>query len=279
MSAEANNPTPFRFLDLPLELQCNILQKYYEEPWTITTKQDSDSGPLKYTSRQAFAPLLVSHHFSTEARLALLALRNGTIQLHDLRFPKGPEFFDATIRDIYMKPAFFDAGIKHVCIDSELLRIALCDFRERFPAATVLTIILVRNVRMLSERDLRRVDIVDIARGNVDVELAERARALCFRVLRWWQYDVGLRGFTIVFTMEKRVDANPGWNDLYKSRLCIEVQIDEGGCKVVRKYLREYAPGTETFKEPIGMAELLERMPSCCLQKLSTAATSLNASQ
>lgn len=69
---------PFRFLDLPLELQCLALAKYYEEAFFIRGHWNGGG----YLSNIPIGPLLVSRQVHKEAKIAIAQSRGNTYEHH-----------------------------------------------------------------------------------------------------------------------------------------------------------------------------------------------------
>lgn len=82
-------PQPFRFLDLPLELQRKILIEYFKKPWSVTpTDRKKIRGLfLENITLDRFDMnlniLLVNSHLHQEAVNAISACKNGNYYMHE----------------------------------------------------------------------------------------------------------------------------------------------------------------------------------------------------
>lgn len=80
---ETTNTKPFRFLDLPLELQQLVLTKHYEEQHHITIKplENWEEHKRGYESTISINPLLVSHEFHQQVKDAIRMSRGFTLRM------------------------------------------------------------------------------------------------------------------------------------------------------------------------------------------------------
>lgn len=94
---------PFRFLDLPLELQRKVLEQYFGTPWTVVSiKRCKYRQEDKYRFSLNLNVMLVSRHFHQEAISAMIRAQAG---IYDCPMPHslvqfttaGPAYFDAAI--------------------------------------------------------------------------------------------------------------------------------------------------------------------------------------
>lgn len=125
---QPQRPATFRFLDLPVELQFIVLEKFYEDPWQITDVSRSKfrrdllmqwvtygvAGSFvtaenyeQYVERVseksklpklALAPLQVSYHFRDMALKAIRNTHTGQLAAHD--FTSVPNFFDKGVETV-----------------------------------------------------------------------------------------------------------------------------------------------------------------------------------
>lgn len=106
MDLDRTADMPFRFLDLPLEIQRMILAKYYEEPWWVQPHDKRRPPRYRHLSRAGYRtslsrnPLLVSHHFYHETRLAIRESRGNTFNDNATKIRRGPAWFDPAITQV-----------------------------------------------------------------------------------------------------------------------------------------------------------------------------------
>ncbi|KAK5944461.1 hypothetical protein PMZ80_003743 [Knufia obscura] len=192
---------PFRFLDLPLEIQRMILAKYYEESWWIQKR--NDPLPTRHPSTSGFRtslscnPLLVSRHFQHEARLAIKESKSAHFDDNHVKIPQEPAWFDAAITSI----------------GSDLQKNSISAFKARFPNLDTVVFPTSYPLYSFNEADeaFRGKDLKLILRGEHDKDIAEWVRQKVVSVGRlkdlgeltletWiesetlehvWGYDVG----------------------------------------------------------------------------------------
>jgi len=172
---------PFRFLDLPLELQRNILAKTLEDPWSITAsvrswKHDPDAPDhvttpiLRYTSSHNLSinPLLVSHHFHQEAKLAMVESRGNTYIDDEADDDNAgfclPNFFDAAITTMRTKQLYCD----HTTI---------ARYKAQFPNLHTLQLGVVSQYYVKESRRLvHKTTMNQLCKGEIDEQLREILR-------------------------------------------------------------------------------------------------------
>lgn len=108
--SQIEEPQPFRFLDLPLELQRKIFRKYFEEPWYVhaireSTKDDNDRVHEFYKLSLPQQVFLVNKHFHHECKDAVMHNKNGsyTISRQSIEVPTQSAWFDKAITTIQIK--------------------------------------------------------------------------------------------------------------------------------------------------------------------------------
>ncbi|KAK5940659.1 hypothetical protein PMZ80_007076 [Knufia obscura] len=102
---------PFRFLDLPLELQRHVLMKYYEDGYDISVRNTRPNNSVLSRTGTTFSTnlLLVSKHLQNEAVDAIRRSRNNTYRDYDdlVSAPKiRPTFLKDTVSTVCLAGTF-----------------------------------------------------------------------------------------------------------------------------------------------------------------------------
>lgn len=157
---------PFRFLDLPLEIQRNVFSKYYEEPWEAKCRFGFNSNPgstHRYHFTLSSNVLLVCHHFHREVKLAISESRGNTYNTEHYGIVPG-------------LPTWFDAAITTVI--SDLSRARVSSFKKRFPNLETIQTRDLNEYTDDTENVFKNKDLWAIVRGEYDQSMAEDVRQM-----------------------------------------------------------------------------------------------------
>lgn len=242
----------FRLLDLPLELQRIVLEKYFEDGFVVESTWSIRTQGGGYVVRRgrridAWWIFLVNRHINKEAKAALIQSKAGTFAL-DLRQLKGGK-----IRTEVQPPYFYQA-ISTLVLDMPSSGFATRPHLTKFPH--------LRNINFGTEyrteklRDLLGCLITSnsptvdrVVRGlyNKELERAAVSDFLWSGGLRWpdchneqmhFVWTVQLLGHKLRVSLLDK----PGQTRLRKLHgyvFCLEFEHDESGCHVRRKWFRK----------------------------------------
>lgn len=258
IATQSDTDRPFRFLHLPLELQRNVLAKYYEEPWTVSSHRSNydDTNTHRYRFSLSNDLLLVSHRLYTEAKLAIAESRGNTYIPVYHKFP--------------ITPAFFDMAVDKVEVD-DLWDADLDALRTRFPRLRVIewdgSDSEVNNEMAMI---LRGKSIFEILEGKHDDEIAMKLRE---KIVFWLedtlggegQNSGGLCGLVFsgwIYSMEigNTWDVEPVRDISREHFLDLHIEISATSVVVLEKrFGREDTPSKR-----IGIEATVESLRECC---------------
>jgi len=234
MPTQSEGSKPFRFFDLPLELQGLILSKYYEEPWTMKLSSTAPLRRPRYQSTLTQRPLLVSRRFSQESKLAVARSRHNELAISFLGF-------DKIIPEHALKyTEYWDPAISFVTtLDVDWHELTGIEkLKYRFPN---LNAVQREECGFLSSEVVTDVGLLSVIQGEADSQIAAGVcDELCItKRLRGQELD--LCGVVIWFSTIALVGAC--WHDakllvetgLACECLIIDFELTGEGCRVSNK--------------------------------------------
>ncbi|KAK5079748.1 hypothetical protein LTR70_008819 [Exophiala xenobiotica] len=249
---------PFRFLDLPLELQRLVLAKVYDEPPTITIQARPNSkhpAPLHYVSTLLVAPLLVSSAFHHEAKLAMTESKGVTLNVGTwCRLPPKSPLDD----NIYAIQAPYYGGILLRTLVRRYQNLKKIELQGG-PISPTAVVDFVTHAEPLS-----------VLNGRLDGDIANEAKktSIFSRIT-----PVELRDVTISCWIELDVTGEwwtpPRDHDNVWVRLYIYFEMNNCGCRVVGKSLEalEQTPLQEYTQYEVAIDRAVSRLEALSSQK------------
>ncbi|KAK5958342.1 hypothetical protein OHC33_000184 [Knufia fluminis] len=222
---------PFRFLDLPLEIQRNIFSKYYEEPWEVRHKcklYSQRGEPPLYSFSLSRNILLVNHHFHLEARLAIRESRGNTY--YDRPFPYRP-----------VPDGWFDPAI--ATVNSPMLASKVANYRKRFTNLKAIQLGDLDTLIDNAEQVFHGKDLWDVVRGNHNHDISGHVRRLVMCALKKDLQPEDLDGMILTTFVETRwldVALGIGIKHNRQHVLCFNIDITHNGACVSSKKICHY---------------------------------------
>ena len=234
---------PFRFLDLPLELQRKVLANYYEEPWTVEFVAVKDHGYGFQSVYRFDLPgglLFVNRHLHEEAKLAIANTRGNTYVVPSQRKPMALTFV----------PAFWNKATSKIevhCVHRQNLQ----HLRQYLPNLEKIEQDVFHHSRFL--RDTARImhshDIFELLSGKYDGEIAASVHKNFKSLLKACDRPENLSGMIVsgwVYTCQlgQRWVIRPYRGVGLDASLCFRVEVSDKGARVNGK---RFARGSLRF--------------------------------
>ncbi|KAK5079747.1 hypothetical protein LTR70_008820 [Exophiala xenobiotica] len=243
ISTASEDSKPFRFFDLPLELQRQILAKHYKGPWTVRVWRDFDRLRLLYWSTLPRSPLLVSRRFSLEAKLAIAESQGEMVDMEGYMFDT--KLAECLCEDIFKNRQCWDPAITSITANTgrSLGDMGIREIKDRFTNLTKFT------ARFVIDLDLGQsivgAGLLSVLQGELDSQIAPMAHRACCRRGKLPKHQLDLCGVTILFSTCTKIGNNwvEPWlieNVFAEQDLVLDFEITEGGCGVTKKRLSQW---------------------------------------
>lgn len=265
MSTVSEHSKPFRFFDLPLELQRLILAKHYEEPWEMVTGYKS--RPY-YKSGLSRNPLLVSHRFSREAKLAIAESEGHLFDAEGYMFVTedsmfGNGFDRSLCENLSEKHQCGDPAITDitVLIEAGLGDMGIRVIKDRFTNVTKFGF---GNVVDLDfDESIVNVGLLAVLQGKMDSQIGSMARRAFWRSGLMPKHQPHLCGVTILFPTETNIGniwSEPRFteNGLAEQEFFLDFELTGTKCRLVDKRLEGSIPSEEESIPALALADAIE---------------------
>lgn len=188
---------PFPFLQLPLELQKLIVEKYYEDTWSVSI----DWSPIGPTYTRLSAPHVnpspVNHHFYEEMNLALVSSRSGRLLLY------GMPHCEMELERFFNQPTVCDKAITKVSlVEGSFLSRCLEVWKRRFINLEVIEVglqtSLLAHTRFSLYPYIMQRDTLDFVDGVYDDDFLRCTHKLVVSQLSCFHSGITILGDTVM---------------------------------------------------------------------------------
>jgi len=215
----------------------------------------SFGGPL-YWSTLSRSPLLVSHRFSQEAKLAITKSRGSVFVT---------EFAEYVTKDFFKETQCWDPAITTISVHnwSWLEDVDIREMKGRFTNLAKFNPWFVG--RVILPKAITAAGLRSVLRGKLDTQIA----AVTHRNCCWeeWVPEQGLDlyGTTIAFSTFTRVGHNWGEaglveNGLADQNLLIDFEITKDGCRVIKRRLSQWDKDSQSWIPGMKLARAVEML-------------------